>query len=159
MDNNNLDDFFNKKLNDFDSSGDDWDKLGKTPFDNIQPSFPKYTKATWITPMSILTGVMGVTLTALVVYTFYLKNEIHTLQQHILTENIVKETTHSNTTSSDNSLSTINENQPTNTQVVEATQSSDNKAIENNKSSINSNQDNPILNNTPKFKEGKNRWK
>jgi hypothetical protein len=156
MENNNLDDFFNKKLNDFDSSGDDWDKLGKTPFDNIQPSFPKYTKATWITPISILTGVMGVALTALVVYTFYLKNEIHTLQQHILTENIIKETTHSNTTSADNSLNTINENQSTKTQQVKSEQISKNETIGNDKSNIITNQNNPILNNhSQKTKEEK----
>ncbi|MGB0984659.1 MAG: hypothetical protein ACPG19_11490 [Saprospiraceae bacterium] len=155
MENNNLDNFFNKKLNNFDSSGDDWDKLGKAPFENIQPTFPKYPKTTWVTPISILTGVMGVALTALVVYTFYLKNEIHTLQEYIITENITKETTDPNT-STNNPLLSKNENPSINTPSEETVDLPDNEIIQNNTSSIETNSNHRISNNnSTKIKESK----
>lgn len=93
MSKDNLDNFFNKKLNDFDAPSDGWDKLGEQPFLNAQADFPKFSKGFWMHPNTWLISVMGVAVVSLIIYTVYLNNEINTLKSNSSTEQITSNST------------------------------------------------------------------
>ncbi|MGB1120530.1 MAG: hypothetical protein ACPG3Z_00935, partial [Saprospiraceae bacterium] len=80
--NNNLDDFFNEKLNDLSSSDDGWDEPSASVWANAQPNFPIYgqSKRNWFVVFVVF---LGLTLLGTGIYLYKVKQKNNALQQKI----------------------------------------------------------------------------
>lgn len=83
---NNLDDFFNEKLNDFSSSNDGWDEPSESVWENAQSNVPTYgnPKRNWLVILAIL---LGLSLLGTGTYLFKTQKENRALQQEVIALN------------------------------------------------------------------------